>query len=109
MEFRDSFALSEEVSQILVQHEGKLGTSRRIPAISHWHTRRQQTRPLEMQWADFIEPSGSPWAAPIVMIPKKGDKLRFCADYKRLNAVTWKESYPILCIDESLNLVRMSS
>ena len=64
---------------------------------------------LEMQRADFIEPSDSPWAVPVVMVPKKRDKLRFCADYRRLNEVTRKGSYPIPRIDESLDLVRGSS
>uniref|UniRef100_A0A673WIT2 Reverse transcriptase domain-containing protein n=1 Tax=Salmo trutta TaxID=8032 RepID=A0A673WIT2_SALTR len=114
-EFRDSFALSEgEVGQThLVQHEIDTGDARpikmrprRIPLA------RQEAADkavLEMQRADFIEPSDSPWAAPVVMVPKKGGKLRFCADYRRLNEVTRKDSYPIPRIDESLDLVRGSS
>ncbi|KAK6326890.1 hypothetical protein J4Q44_G00025350 [Coregonus suidteri] len=59
--------------------------------------------------ADFIEPSDSPWSAPVVMVPKKGGKLRFCVDYRGLNSVTTKDSYPIPRIDESLDHVRGSS
>ncbi|KAM9413938.1 uncharacterized protein ACWYII_025522 [Salvelinus alpinus] len=93
-EVRDSFLLSEEeVGQThLVQHEIDTGDARlikmrprRIPLA------RQEAADkavLEMQQADFIEPSDSPWAAPVIMVPKKGGKLRFCADYRRLNEVT---------------------
>ena len=43
------------------------------------------------------------------MVPKKGGKLRFCVDYRQMNEVTRKDSYPIPRIDESLDLVRGSS
>lgn len=43
---------------------------------------------LEKQRADFIETSDSPLAAQVVMVPKKGDKLTFCADYRHLRW-TW--------------------
>lgn len=50
----------------------------------------------------FIEPSSGEWAAPIVVVPKKGEKLRLCIDYRKLNMITVKESYPIPRIEESL-------
>ncbi|KAM9447691.1 uncharacterized protein ACWYII_013122 [Salvelinus alpinus] len=111
-EFRDSFVLSEEeVGQThLVQHEIDTGDARPIKmrprCIALARQEAADKAVLEMQRADFIEPSDSPWAAPVVLVPKKGGKLRFCADYRRLNEVTRKDSYPIPSIDESLYLVR---
>ena len=44
---------------------------------------------------DMIEPSKSPWACGVVMAKKKGGQLRFCCDFRYLNAVTIKDAYPI--------------
>ena len=42
---------------------------------------------------DMIEPSKSPWACGVVMAKKKGGQLRFCCDFRYLNAVTIKDAY----------------
>jgi hypothetical protein len=60
---------------------------------------------LEIQRTDFTEPSDSLWVAQVIMAPKKGGELRFCVDYRRLNEVTRKDSYPIPRIEVSLDLV----
>ena len=49
-----------------------------------------------------IEPSTSPWASPVVMVPKKGNKYRMCIDYRKLNAVTKLDAFPMPTVDAIL-------
>lgn len=53
----------------------------------------------------IIEPSVSPWASPIVLIRKSDGAIRFCIDYRKLNAVTKKDSYPMPRVDEAIDLL----
>ena len=43
---------------------------------------------------EVIEPSKSPWSAPVVIAYRNG-KPRFCVDYRKLNAVTIPDEFPI--------------
>ena len=42
------------------------------------------------------------WAASVVFVPKKGGTLRFCVDYKRVNAMTVGDAYPIPRMNECI-------
>ncbi|PFX17748.1 Retrovirus-related Pol polyprotein from transposon 17.6 [Stylophora pistillata] len=50
-----------------------------------------------------IQPSTSPWAAPIVLVRKKGRYDTLLVDYRKLNDVTRKDAYPLPHIDETLD------
>ena len=48
---------------------------------------------------DICEPSFSPWASNVVLVKKSDGTLRFCIDYRQLNNLTVKDSYPLPRID----------
>ena len=50
-----------------------------------------------------MSPSNSPWASPVVPVAKKCGVTRFCADFRKLNAVTKKDVYPIPRLDDALD------
>lgn len=52
---------------------------------------------ISMGW---LEPSVSPWGAPILFVGKKGGGLRMCIDYRALNKATVKNRYPLPRIDD---------
>ena len=63
-------------------------------------TKKQVAKLLEQE---FVRPSTSPWAAPVLFASKKDGGLRFCVDYRALNKMTIKNSYPLPRVDGILD------
>ena len=57
----------------------------------------------ELTSQGYIQPSKSPYGAPVLFVKKKDGSMRLCVDYRALNAVTVKNSYPLPKIDELLD------
>lgn len=55
---------------------------------------------------NIIEECESPWAAPVVLVPKPNNTYRVCIDYRKLNLVTVSDKYPMPKIDELLHLAK---
>ena len=50
--------------------------------------------------AGFIQPSKSPFGAPVLFVKKKDGSMRMCVDYRDLNRITVKNKYPLPRVDE---------
>ena len=48
----------------------------------------------------YVQPSSSPWGAPVLFVEKKDGTQRMCIDYRSLNEVTIKNKYPLPRIDD---------
>ena len=59
----------------------------------------------EMLQQGVIKPSKSPWASPVVLVAKKDGSMRFCIDYRKLNAITKKDVFPLPRIDNALDML----
>ena len=53
----------------------------------------------------IIEESNSPWASPIVMVPKSDGALRLCTDFRKVNAVTVPDPFPLPRVEDLLDRV----
>lgn len=58
---------------------------------------------------DVIEECESPWAANVVLVNKKDGGVRLCVDYRRLNAVTEPDCYPLPRMEDILHAAKTSN
>ncbi len=57
---------------------------------------------------DFISSSSASYASLILFVEKKDDSLRFCIDYRKLNALIKRNCYLLLLIDKTLTHIQDS-
>ncbi|GBL72224.1 Retrovirus-related Pol polyprotein from transposon 412 [Araneus ventricosus] len=105
-EFQDLFSICDtDVGRCnMTQHRINTGDHppikqypRRLPLA-----RKEEAEHLVKEMVDngIVEESSGPWASPIVLVKKKDGSTRFCVDYRKLNEITKKDSYPLPRIDD---------
>jgi len=107
-EYRDIFALNpNELGRTsLIQHS--INTEGHAPIrLRPYRVPQVQKEVIEKHIDDMLErnviqPSVSPWASPVVLVSKPDGSTRFCCDFRKLNSITKKDSYPLPLISESL-------
>ena len=110
-EFSDIFALdmSELALTDLVSHTLNTGDNppiwqpvRRTPFALH---EKMEELIQNMMSQGVLQHSSSPWASPVVLVEKRDGSYCFCVDYRRLNAVTKMDIFPLPCVDDTLDML----
>ncbi|KAJ9511053.1 hypothetical protein QJQ45_002859 [Haematococcus lacustris] len=75
------------------------------PALPAYRMTQPELAEMKKQITAFlaqgiIEPSSSPYAAPVLFVKKKSGELRMCVDYRQLNKQTLRDQYPLPRIDD---------
>ncbi len=73
---------------------------RRMPFVVRKEVDKQVQK---MTNAGVITKSHSPWASPVILVRKRNGDYRFCVDYRKLNDVTKKDTFPLPRIDDLLD------
>ncbi|MEW8561290.1 MAG: reverse transcriptase domain-containing protein, partial [Candidatus Thiodiazotropha sp.] len=111
IKFKDTFSKDEFDLGLtsLVEHEIHVGdhkpikqAPRRVPVA---FASEEETVIKQLEQKGIIRKSTSPWASPICLVRKKSGKIRPCVDYRRLNAITTKDAFPIPRIADCLDAV----
>jgi len=91
-----------------VNHAIPLEPGAAVPPGRIYPVNAQQEAELKTQLADlvergFIRPSSSPFGAPVLFVRKKDGTSRMCQDFRGLNKISVKNSYPLPRIDQLLD------
>lgn len=59
-----------------------------------------------MRKAKMMETASTEWASPVVIMPEQDKSYRTCINYRKLNAITIRDTYPLPQIDTCINFLR---
>jgi len=80
----------------------------RLYHMSDYKLQKMKNYLIEHLNKDFISSSSASYASLILFVEKKDDSLRFCVDYRKLNALTKRDHYSLPLIDETLARIQES-
>jgi hypothetical protein len=87
-----------DVEFVIELKPGTAPISRRSYRMSPNELAELKTQLQDLLEKGFIRPSSSPWGCPAIFV-KKDQTLRMCVDYRPLNEVNIKNTYPLPRID----------
>ena len=114
-DFKDVFAWSYEdmrgLDPQLYQHQIHLSTDAKPIAQRRYRMNPNYAAKVKEEIdkllrVGFIRPvKQATWLSPIVVVPKKNGKIRVCVDYRKLNAATVTDAFPLPFTDGVLDAV----
>ena len=99
--YRSTFAVNMKELGATHEHHHHIDTGSAKPVSQRFYRaspkiREEMERQIdELLEHGLIEPSTSEWRSPVVMIRKRDQTYRFAVDYRKLNAITRKMSFPL--------------
>ena len=107
--FRDIPSVSKAPPFVLELKDPKQDPIKQCPYRVDPHKKNIMSKEVSyLMENDLAEPSNSPWASPCVLVPKPDGTFRLCTDYRKLNHVTKKDSFPLVRIDDLIDDVGKS-
>lgn len=91
----------------LAQH--RIDTGDHLPvSVPPYRVGPSQRAEIDRQAQEMLDngvtrPSNSPYSSPALLVKKSDGTMRFCVDFRRLNAITKKDVYPLPRIDDMLD------
>jgi len=86
----------------------KTSSRSRLYHMSDYKLQKMKNYLIEHLNKNFISSSSISYASLILFVEKKDDSLRFCVDYRKLNALIKRNRYLLLLIDETLARIQDS-
>lgn len=91
------------ISHLIPEEPGSKPVYRPPHRLSPLEMAEVEKQVKELLLQGLIEPSNSPYGAPILFVGKKDGGLRMCCDWRKLNSQTIKTRYPLPRIDYLLD------
>ncbi|MGH3054718.1 MAG: reverse transcriptase family protein, partial [Gaiellaceae bacterium] len=107
-EYKDVFVPLTQLPSMETEHTIPLEAGAQPPYRAMYQYSEPEKEEIQRQITEllakgFIEPSRSPFGAPVLFAQKKDGTLRMCIDYRALNRITIKDRYPLPRIDDILD------
>ena len=109
LEYQDVFAKDDydlgeftEIKHSIITGDAK-PVKQRMRKTPLGFVKEEQAHLDKMLKAKVIQPSKSEWASAPVLIRKRDGSVRWCVDYRELNKVTEKDSFPLPLVENCID------
>ena len=97
------------ISHAIPMQPGVTPVAQRGRRLSYAQEQEMLKQVKDLMSKGWIDTSASPWGSPILFVKKKDGGMRMCVDYRAVNKLTTRNSYPLPRIDDMLDKLSGSS